>query len=48
MGYSVGGAVPNTLIDLARMDNTIFLQAIGMIGNDEAGKYVLEILKRII
>ena len=46
MGYSVGGAVPNTLIDLARMDNTIFLQAIGMIGNDEAGKYVLEILKK--
>ena len=34
MGYSVGGAVPNTLIDLARMDNTIFLQA-KMIGNDK-------------
>ncbi len=43
--HSVGGAVPNTLIDLAKMDNSIPLQAIGVVGNDELGDYVLKVLK---
>lgn len=45
MGYSVGGAVPNTIIDLAKIDKSLSLQAIGMIGDDESGKYVLKSLK---
>ena len=45
ISYSVGGAVPNTLIDLAKMDKSLSLQAIGMIGDDESGKYVLKFLR---
>lgn len=43
--YSVGGAVPNTLIDLSKIDESLDLQAIGIIGEDHLGKYVLKILK---
>jgi sugar/nucleoside kinase (ribokinase family)/DNA-binding XRE family transcriptional regulator len=38
---SVGGCVPNTIINLAKIDPEIFLSAIGKIGNDENGRYVL-------
>ena len=43
--YSVGGAVSNTLIDLAKMDKSLSLQAIVVVGNDELGDYVLKVLK---
>jgi sugar/nucleoside kinase (ribokinase family) len=41
----VGGCVPNTLIDLAKIDTSIPLYAYGGIGNDENGEYVLRTLK---
>jgi len=42
---SVGGALPNTIIDLAKMDSGLPLQAIGVTGADEMGEYVLGLLK---
>ncbi len=42
---SVGGAVTNVLIDLAKMDTTLKLQAIGLVGSDEDGEYVEKLLK---
>ena len=39
--YSVGGCVPNTIIDLARIDSGILLKAIGKVGNDENGRYAV-------
>lgn len=43
---AVGGCVPNTLIDLARMKGHIPLRAVGRIGDDEAGRYVLDVMRR--
>lgn len=40
-----GGCVTNTLIDLAKICNTIPLYAYGGIGNDENGQFVLKLLK---
>lgn len=42
---SLGGAPPNVLIDLARMDPKIPLKAIGVAGNDEDGQYIVKVLK---
>ena len=41
LSRAVGGSVPNTGIDLACIDRTVPLSAIGKIGNDESGNYVL-------
>jgi sugar/nucleoside kinase (ribokinase family) len=38
---AVGGCVPNTGISLAKMDETLPISAIGQIGEDEHGQYVL-------
>lgn len=38
----VGGSVPNTAIDVAKIDPTIPLTAIGRVGNDDNGKYVIK------
>lgn len=38
---AVGGAVPNTIIDLAVIDPEIFLGAMGKVGNDELGRFVV-------
>ena len=37
---AVGGCVCNTLIDLATMDPALPLQAFGMVGDDESGRFV--------
>ncbi|MBQ8895062.1 MAG: helix-turn-helix domain-containing protein [Clostridia bacterium] len=42
---AVGGAVPNTGIDLAKIDDSLPLSAIGRIGNDEHGQYVVSQLQ---
>lgn len=42
---AVGGAVPNTGIDLAKIDDSIPISAIGRIGNDEHGQYVVSQLQ---
>ena len=38
---SVGGCVPNTGIDLAKIDKTLPISAIGCIGDDEYGRYII-------
>ncbi len=43
---AVGGCVPNTGIDLVKIDRQLKVSAYGRVGNDEGGKYVLgELLK---
>ena len=43
---AAGGCVTNTLIDLARMKGNIPLYAAGRIGDDEAGRYMLDVIRR--
>lgn len=43
---SVGGCVPNTIINLSKIDPSIPLYACGGIGNDENGKFVLSVLEK--
>ncbi len=38
---AVGGCVPNTGIDLAVIDRQLQISALGRVGNDDGGKYVL-------
>ncbi len=42
---AVGGAVPNTAINLRKIDGKIPLSAIGKIGNDDGGSYIMEKFK---
>ncbi|WP_426350426.1 carbohydrate kinase family protein [Alloiococcus sp. CFN-8] len=42
---SVGGCVPNTIINLAKIDKALPLYAIGGIGEDENGEYLLKALE---
>lgn len=37
---AVGGCVPNTVIDLAKIDKSLPLYAYGMVGDDDGGKYI--------
>ncbi|MBQ3256314.1 MAG: helix-turn-helix domain-containing protein [Oscillospiraceae bacterium] len=39
--YAVGGCVPNTAIDLAKIDQTIPIHALGKVGSDENGRFIL-------
>ena len=39
---SVGGCVPNVAIDLKRICPDLTIKAVGKVGDDENGKYVLE------
>ena len=43
---AVGGCVPNTAIDLAKIDRSIPISVIGKIGNDEYGRFVLSQLEK--
>ena len=43
---SVGGAVCNVIIDLAKLDETLPLSALGVIGDDAEGEFILEQLGR--
>ena len=43
---AVGGCVPNTAIDLAKMDRRLPITAIGKIGDDEYGRFVLAQMSR--
>lgn len=47
LSRAVGGAVPNTLIDIAEIDRSTPLCAIGRVGNDQNGKdSILELQRR--
>lgn len=41
LSRAVGGCVPNTLIDLGKIDRSLPLAAIGRVGDDENGKSVI-------
>ena len=43
---AVGGCVPNTAIDLARIDRSLSVSAIGKVGSDENGRYIVSELRR--
>ncbi len=43
---AVGGCVPNTIIDIAKIDPDLFLTALGKVGNDENGRYVLSQMRK--
>ena len=43
---AVGGCVPNTIIDIAKIDPDIFLSAIGKVGNDEHGRFLISTIKK--
>ncbi len=42
---AVGGCVPNTTIDIAKIDNSVPLSVIGKIGDDEYGRFVVSQMK---
>lgn len=44
---AVGGCVPNTAMDLVRIDRTLPVSAIGRVGNDEYGRFVLGQMSRL-
>ncbi len=41
ISQSVGGCVPNTAIDLAKIDSALPISAIGKVGNDDYGKFII-------
>lgn len=43
---AVGGCMPNTAIDLAKIDRRIPINAIGRVGTDENGRYIVSELQR--
>lgn len=46
ISYAVGGCVPNTAINLAKIDKSIPVSVYGMIGTDEYGRYILAQLQK--
>ena len=43
---SVGGCVPNTSINLAKIDNDISISVCGLVGNDEDGRFITAEMKK--
>lgn len=43
---AVGGCVPNTIIDIAKMDPDMKLQAVGKVGDDDNGRFAVEEMRR--
>ena len=39
---AVGGCVPNTIINIAKMDPTVTLRALGKVGSDDNGRFLIE------
>jgi len=44
VSYATGGLVPNCLLDLAKMDASLPLTAVGLVGRDDYGGHVLNAL----
>lgn len=47
MSMAVGGCVPNTAINLAKIDKNIPISASGLVGDDENGRYVVSQLEKV-
>jgi sugar/nucleoside kinase (ribokinase family) len=41
----IGGCAGNTSVDISKIDGSIPVKVIGMVGNDENGEYVIKVLK---
>ncbi|MBE6584353.1 MAG: helix-turn-helix domain-containing protein [Ruminococcaceae bacterium] len=46
INYAVGGCLPNTAINLAKIDRRIPISVIGKVGNDENGRYIVSTLQK--
>lgn len=46
VSYAVGGCVPNTAIDLARIDPCLPVSVCGKVGHDSAGSFILNKLQK--
>ena len=46
VSYAVGGCVPNTAIDLAKIDPALPVSVMGRVGNDDYGRYIMETLTK--
>ena len=46
VSYAVGGSVPNVGIDLSRIDRELKIDAIGRVGNDTDGRYLVDELRQ--
>ena len=46
ISYSVGGCVPNTAINLIKIDRSIPVSAIGKVGTDENGRFIISTLQK--
>ena len=44
VGYATGGLAPNCLLDLAKMDPSLPLEAVGLVGRDAYGDRIVEAL----
>lgn len=44
---SVGGCLPNTAIDLAKIDRRIPINALGRVGTDENGRYIVSAMQKL-
>lgn len=44
--HAVGGCVPNTAINLAKIDNTIPISVLGKVGSDENGRFILSQMQK--
>ena len=44
--HAVGGCVPNTAINLAKIDNSIPIRALGKVGSDENGRFILSQMQK--
>jgi sugar/nucleoside kinase (ribokinase family) len=44
--YAVGGCLPNTAINLAKIDRRIPISTIGKVGTDENGRYIVSTLQK--
>ena len=42
----IGGCAANTPVDISKIDNTVPLNSIGIVGNDENGEYILYVLRK--
>ena len=46
INYAVGGCMPNTAINLAKIDRRIPISTIGKVGTDENGRYIVTTLQK--
>ena len=46
VSHGVGGGVPNVSIDLAKIDRSLKVSAVGRVGNDQEGRYLLDEIRQ--